>query len=584
MEQLYDSDLNSENDPEKMESDHEPPKENKNDKKILRKTKTLKIYKHILQVGEVIARPAPFDEIQYRILKVQDLEEARKGYEKLLTQEIQKTNLGMNTLPEWFDIGLQNMRKNEIATIQAKKIKQDNDDTLKKYQRSEFHQIHLIDWVTIIDMDQDKNYMKKVLQKGEGQDRVSVLDEITFWYSINQGEVELVPKKEYIKHQILKEEEFPEVVMKLLKSMKPGDECECTIYLDEYIHREKPADADKLKERGGNIILKVKVDDLVKIDDIFDDGKVQKRLMIKGSSTAKADNNSEAFFNYSIANLKTGDTLYKSYNTEKLPEFTEDELNSMDFLRSASTKGDCVHLYLDEYKISRMLRQTLKRMKKNEVSDAVVKGNGYIKYGLDYDALVKANAPVTPESELKYTIIMYNFTEDRSGFTMNVKEKLFHGQRKKEIALQQYKNGHLKRAQKVFETINSYFDLGTFTDDERNDVKQIQLSSLLNTSLIQMKLNKFKELLMVSDKILKLDPNNVKAIYRKALCLRHAQDYDQAIALINNFKENLEKDPELKAKVDASFLVDMDQLLGTITLAASEYLKKQKQVYKSMFQ
>ena len=48
--QYYDSDLNSEMDPQDFESDHEPPKEKRYDKKSLLKTKDLKLYKKIIEV------------------------------------------------------------------------------------------------------------------------------------------------------------------------------------------------------------------------------------------------------------------------------------------------------------------------------------------------------------------------------------------------------------------------------------------------------------------------------------------------------------------------------------------------------
>ena len=50
MMSLYDSDLNSEQEIQNFNSDKEPPKEHKNDRKVIKKTKSLKIYKYILQV------------------------------------------------------------------------------------------------------------------------------------------------------------------------------------------------------------------------------------------------------------------------------------------------------------------------------------------------------------------------------------------------------------------------------------------------------------------------------------------------------------------------------------------------------
>ena len=54
---LYDSDLNSENEEAKFESDHEPPKEQVHDKKAIYKSNDLKIYRTILQVNSLNLQP-----------------------------------------------------------------------------------------------------------------------------------------------------------------------------------------------------------------------------------------------------------------------------------------------------------------------------------------------------------------------------------------------------------------------------------------------------------------------------------------------------------------------------------------------
>ena len=88
-------------------------------------------------------------------------------------------SLGKNKFDEWFDDTLENLRKNEISTIQIKKIREDKDDSTKKFQESQYYQIQLIEWTTIIDLNQDGNYMKRVLKEGLKQDRIAIGDEVT---------------------------------------------------------------------------------------------------------------------------------------------------------------------------------------------------------------------------------------------------------------------------------------------------------------------------------------------------------------------------------------------------------------------
>ena len=70
----------------------------------------------------------------------------------------------------------------------------------------------------------------------------------------------------------------------------------------------------------------------------------------------------------------------------------------------------CFKVYLDEYRVSRMLKNVLKRMKKSEDAEIIVKGDKYIKLGVDYEIL-RDKKILSPFSELKYYVTVYNFVE-----------------------------------------------------------------------------------------------------------------------------------------------------------------------------
>ena len=73
---------------------------------------------------------------------------------------------------------LENMRKKEMSIIIVKNIGLD-ESTQNKTQSFKYYVIQLIDWTTIVDLDQDFNYMKKILQKGTGNERYAEPDEVT---------------------------------------------------------------------------------------------------------------------------------------------------------------------------------------------------------------------------------------------------------------------------------------------------------------------------------------------------------------------------------------------------------------------
>lgn len=53
----------------------------------------------------------------------------------------------------------------------------------------------------------------------------------------------------------------------------------------------------------------------------------------------------------------------------------------------------------------------------------------------------------------------------------------------------------------------------------------MKISALLNTSLCQLKMKNWKDLLLTIEKILKLDEFNIKAIYRKAFALYNLEKF-----------------------------------------------------------
>jgi len=155
---------------------------------------------------------------------------------------------------------------------------------------------------------------------------------------------------------------------------------------------------------------------------------------------------------------------------------------------------------------------------------------------------------------------------------------------KKLVGLDQLSKGNYKKALRVFETINSYFDLGSFTPEEKENIKLLQISSLLNTSLILQQMEKWKEIILVVDKALTLSPDNVKLVWRKALALKNLQEFEESIKLLTDFSLKLQSDENLKNSIkDDNLQKDLDNLLNSTKQALNEYTKKQKTIYSAMF-
>ncbi len=58
---------------------------------------------------------------------------------------------------------------------------------MKVLESSEYYVIEMKEWITIIDLFGDKHFMKQIVERGEGGDRVAIPDEIRWGYSITVG-------------------------------------------------------------------------------------------------------------------------------------------------------------------------------------------------------------------------------------------------------------------------------------------------------------------------------------------------------------------------------------------------------------
>lgn len=573
--ELYDSDLNSEREVEKWQSDAEPPTEHVNDKKALKKEKDLKIYKQLYIVGEGIARPARYDLVSIKLLQIQQDEITGFDTSRLDSLETLKFNIGRHEYGDWMNTALENLRKGEISLITLKHIGKD-PATKSKTQSYVYWVIHLMDWITMIDLDEDGNFIKTVIQKGSGNFRWELNDEVTFSYKLFQGEI-LLLAEDKTDYMIQDDDGIPTNVIKVMKTMKVGECTECSVKHNAFLSLEKKFKTENLVSEGFDFKVWVDIKAFIKIEDLFDDRTSLKLVVKRGTHTAKPEKMSEIFYNYEIYDYVTGSKIFSTPGFGFEP--SHDEYKDLEFLKKS---GKCQYLYLDEFSISKPLKRALKLIKKLEVAEMRILNTKHLTYGQDYEEVKKAY-PNLENVKLKYIIEVYNFSEGKNSFTMTIDEKIFHAKRKREIALLKLKEGNVKKALKIFENINSFFDIGDFLEKDRVNVRPVQISALLNTTLCYQKLSQWRDLVIVADKIIKYEPYNFKAIYRKCLSLKNTQEFDDSIAIIEKLLKDVETDAALQSKLDEATKTDFVNLLKETKNANAQYHKKQKDLYKSLF-
>ena len=80
-----------------------------------------------------------------------------------------------------------------------------------------------------------------------------------------------------------------------------------------------------------------------------------------------------------------------------------------------------------------MLRNSLRHMKKKEISQIICKDNTLISYGKDYDIIMEKIGHIPPKVE--YILRVYKFTDGKNTYNMTIDEKIEQAQRKKQIGV-----------------------------------------------------------------------------------------------------------------------------------------------------
>ena len=109
------------------------------------------------------------------------------------------------------------------------------------------------------------------------------------------------------------------------------------------------------------------------IDDIFMDGQLLKKILVRGISTAKADSSSIIYYALKFINSQK-ETVFMD------PFFESDWWE--DF--AALDKLNCRKNYLDDYSVSKMLKESIKRMKPAEIAEIECRDNSMFTFGSDY--------------------------------------------------------------------------------------------------------------------------------------------------------------------------------------------------------
>jgi hypothetical protein len=77
------------------------------------------------------------------------------------------------------------------------------------------------------------------------------------------------------------------------------------------------------------------------------------------------------------------------------------------------------HNYLDEYRVSKMMKRILFRVKPLEIAEVVCRRPELVAYGEDYKELVELGGGEI-RFPVRFRIKMFNFTEGKTAYNMTI--------------------------------------------------------------------------------------------------------------------------------------------------------------------
>ena len=133
-------------------------------------------------------------------------------------------------------------------------------------------------------------------------------------------------------------------------------------------------------------------------------------------------------------------------------------------------------------------------------------------------------------------IKMFNFTDEKTAYNTDIKEKLYHCERKKKFGVKFIEKQEYGKAKEIFEQMVAFFDSGVETEEEKKEVEGVKLSALMNCSLCALKLNSFDEVLDFCKRAKEIK-NSEKCVYRLAFAYKKKGEAQKGLDELAEWKK-----------------------------------------------
>eukprot|EP01120_Amphizonella_sp_Union-15-10_P013302 TRINITY_DN6152_c0_g1_i1.p1 TRINITY_DN6152_c0_g1~~TRINITY_DN6152_c0_g1_i1.p1 ORF type:complete len:445 (-),score=119.87 TRINITY_DN6152_c0_g1_i1:115-1449(-) len=166
----------------------------------------------------------------------------------------------------------------------------------------------------------------------------------------------------------------------------------------------------------------------------------------------------------------------------------------------------------------------LKSMKKGEKAEIKIQPqHGYGEKG-------NQELSIPPNATLHYQVHLEDFTKEKESWEIDsFDEKYAIALQKKEQGNELFKSGHFKRAVAQYKKAIDFIDYDhDLKDEEKEKSKNLKTIIYNNISMVYVKKQKFGKVMENCKKVLDVEPNNAKALFRRGLSYASLDSWDLA--------------------------------------------------------
>ncbi|CAD7701085.1 unnamed protein product [Ostreobium quekettii] len=447
-------------------------------------------------------------------------------------------NLGKGEVIKGWDEGVARMKKGEKAVLTcAPKYAYGEAGSPPKIPANATldFEVELLGWKSVKDIAGDGGVIKTTMVEGEGWENPRDKDEVLVKYEAKVKGADAPFTTQEVEFTV-SEGHFCKALPIAVKKMKKGEKASLIVNAEYGL-----GEAGQPPEVPPNSELEISLE-LVswkKVDDVTDDSLVIKKTLKKGTGYSKPKEMATVTIKYT-ARLEDG-TVFE-------------ENNELKFVT-------------DEDQVIRGLDLAVMKMEKEEVALVTI-GPSYA-FG---DCDTKRDKAMVPAgSTVVYEVELLSMDNPKSSYDMSTEEKIEDAKVKKEKGNTAYKEGKLSRAIKRYNDAIRAVEHDNEFGDLKKDSKELKKSLWLNLAAAHLKQKSYKDVIQNCTKVLELDLNNVKALYRRAQAHMGRAEYLEAEM---DLKKARQAEPDNK---------DLAVLYARMRKQMKAATKKEAAMYSTMF-